>query len=350
MLADMAGEWNTREGSFAYDMAAPVALELWKMRVAMEELIGRFYIDENSGVYIDKQAAMLGLSRKPAVCAHAVVTFYGEEGMRIPSGLTVETGDGVRFTLPEGGEIGDEDLLELDAVCDTAGSVGNVSSGEVQISPAVAGVTAQIGEGSGGLDEETDRALVTRFYERLQKPATSGNIWHYHEWAKSCNGIAYASVVGLGSGAGTVDIYVTGADGEEVSEDDLLACAEEIDAQRPVGATVIVQNASIIQIDVSASITRGDRALSEIRAEWLSALEELIEQARQAFDSGCFAEGGQLPTVATLKYQRVLGALYAIDGVEAVSRLELCGGSEDIALYAREFAVLHQVEVRDNAS
>ena len=48
VLGRMDTDLQTREGSYAYDQAAPLALELWWVLMTLGELIEAFYVTPNS--------------------------------------------------------------------------------------------------------------------------------------------------------------------------------------------------------------------------------------------------------------------------------------------------------------
>ena len=53
-----------REGSFAQDIIGPTAMELWNAKEARRAWEGMFYVDENSGQYIDKAAKLFGITAR----------------------------------------------------------------------------------------------------------------------------------------------------------------------------------------------------------------------------------------------------------------------------------------------
>ena len=49
ILSRMDTDLQTREGSYAYDQAAPIAFEIWRVFMTLDELIEAFYVNEDSG-------------------------------------------------------------------------------------------------------------------------------------------------------------------------------------------------------------------------------------------------------------------------------------------------------------
>ncbi|MBS7225481.1 MAG: baseplate J/gp47 family protein [Clostridiaceae bacterium] len=122
-----------------------------------------------------------------------------------------ETAGGVQFRAGESIEV--KGTAEVLVSCVTAGAAGNVAASTVTAMPVqIAGISAVTNPEpmTGGYDAESDKSLMERFLNQLQHPATSGNAWHYSEWAHEVAGVGEV----IGHGAGTVDVTVLGSDGK----------------------------------------------------------------------------------------------------------------------------------------
>ena len=64
ILSRIDTDLQTREGSYAYDQAAPIAFEIWRTLMTLDELVDAFYVNANSGKYLDAHAALFGLERR----------------------------------------------------------------------------------------------------------------------------------------------------------------------------------------------------------------------------------------------------------------------------------------------
>lgn len=109
-------------------------------------------------------------------------------------------------------------LVPVEAV--VAGTAGNVLAGAIQVGGGGLGITAVTNPAatSGGVDEESNQAFRDRILFRIQHPSASGNVADYQTWATEVPGVGGASVVPVGSGPGTVDVYVIGPDGLPVGK------------------------------------------------------------------------------------------------------------------------------------
>ena len=74
ILANLGAEVDKREGGFASDMAAPVALELWKLYDSLNAVLPIAFVDESSGEYIDKRCGDYGIVRKAGTRATVTLT------------------------------------------------------------------------------------------------------------------------------------------------------------------------------------------------------------------------------------------------------------------------------------
>ena len=86
ILERMETDLQTREGSYTNDLVSPVAFELWRWAMTLDELVTAFYVDEDSGKYLDMHAKLLGLVRKAGTRATAVITLQGRPGTIVPRG------------------------------------------------------------------------------------------------------------------------------------------------------------------------------------------------------------------------------------------------------------------------
>ena len=184
VLGRLTTDLLTSEGSFTGDIVAAIAGELSECYHAMDALAPMFYVDEDSGEYIDKQAAMVGIVRKAGTTAVCAVTFTGTDGASVPAGAPFYTAAGRTFyldgavTLAGGTAAGTLTAAEV-------GAAYNVGAGEiVSTLKNYSGISTYAnGAAAGGTDPETDGALAARYYARLRQAPTSGNPYHYQMWA-----------------------------------------------------------------------------------------------------------------------------------------------------------------------
>jgi uncharacterized phage protein gp47/JayE len=167
---------------------------------------------------------------------------------------------------------------EYAVICETNGAIGNQYSGEMQALSAVSGITATLGDIiTAGTDEENDDAMRARFYEKVRLPATSGNAYHYQQWALEVPGVGAAKVIPLGDGPGTVTILVVDSD-KAVSPTLPGKVAEYIETVRPIGATVSVLSPDVLEINIAANVQLdGSESLEEVKQVFKTELTDFLK-------------------------------------------------------------------------
>ena len=123
ILSRMDTDLQTREGSYAYDQAAPISFEIWRVFMTLDELIEAFYVNEDSGPYLDAHAALFAMVRRAGTKAAGKVRLFGREGVELPAGTAFYAG-GMEFRLA------------ADAVLRTGSGAGCGRNGIKTISPA----------------------------------------------------------------------------------------------------------------------------------------------------------------------------------------------------------------------
>lgn len=349
ILGRLKTSLQTREGSFVNDVISAVAVELHNCYHQWDGMEPRFYVSEDSGPYIDKQAATVGIYRKPGTVASCSITFSGSDGARVPAGTPFYTESGLTFILQEDAVVvGGTASGTL--VASGTGDVYNISEGEITSTLRnYSGITGYTNSAaSGGTDQETDEALVARYYERMRRSPTSGNPYHYQEWATSVPGVGAARIISKWNGAGTVEVVLAGNDLEPVEDGIVSACAAYIETQRPVGPAVTVVSATAKNITVAASVqvdgttttAKVKTALSAAVAAYLrdltaSAFRGNVDLQLETLDSRTY----------TVLYNRIAYLLLSVPGVVDYTSLTVNGGTSNIVVGATEAPVLSEVAV-----
>lgn len=349
ILDRLKTELQTREGSFTYDIIAAVAEELSECYHSLDALFPAFYVDETSGRYIDKQAGTVGIVRKEGTAARCGIVFSGAEGASVPAGAVYYTVSGLAFYLESavtvrGGTA--EGTLNASEV----GDGYNIAAGEIVTALRnYSGITGfQSGAGDGGADPETDAALLARYLERMRKPATSGNPWHYQRWAKEVEGIGAARVVSKWNGPGTVKVIVADQELQPATPAAVSACAAHIERERPIGPEVTVEAARAVGITVEAAVTLdGTASAGSVREALRDAVEGYLRRvAASAFGGSVDLQYDTLSDGDyQILYNRVAFLLLSIPGVVDYTALTLCGGGENLTIPADALPVLGEVSV-----
>lgn len=323
--------FSTEEGSFARTLIAPAAYEIWKAYTALEGIPDMIFIDENSGPYIDKKAADFGITRKPGAKASGEITLTGRAGTVVPAGKVFLTTDGLGFTLDREIVIPESGSASGTVTAQEPGARYNVSAGEIVTQQtSLPGLTGFIcGETVGGLEPETDAALVERYYSFLRKPATSGNVYQYQQWAESVPGVGQAKVYPLWDGPGTVKVVLSSQLGGVASPETVAACQAYIDSVRPIGAEVTVESAVALTVNVSAAV-RASLPLETVKQRFAQAAAAYLNSIAFQKDE--------------VVYSRLFFLLLDIEGVQDAAGFTVNSGTANIPIGDGEIPVLGEVK------
>lgn len=341
---------QTREGSFTNDIVSAMAAEISEVYHSMDAFLPAFYVDENSGEYIDIQAATVGVVRKAGTAAKCTIRFVGIDGASIPAGAPFYTAAGLTFYLEEAvtiaGGAGIGTLLAAQT-----GEVYNIAEGEITSALRnYSGVTSYENDAAqGGTDPESDKVLLDRYLERTQRSATSGNPYHYQQWATSVDGIAAARVISKWDGAGTVKVVLADPDMTIPKDADVAASAQHIESQRPIGPAVTVVAADACELGVAATITIDSTTTREdVRSALDMAVREYLKElARNAFLDNVDLHRETLEEKSyVILYNRIAFLLLSIPGVVDYSNLTVGGGTENITIPADALPILMEVTVQ----
>ena len=341
ILSRLETSLQTREGSFLYDTVSPVSFEIWRLLMTLDELICAFYVDENSGKYLDLHADLLGLARRLGTKATAVIRFSGRDGVVIPAGTEFFTEAGLQFnlvydvTLENGSGTGYLQAADV-------GDWYNIADSEItQILRTISGLDSYENEAAaGGTDPESDAALFQRIDYKRKNPCTSGNENHYKEWALSRDGVGGVKVTGLWKGPGTVRVLIVGYDHRAVDEAVVLDCHDFIQTQRPVGADVTVVTAGEIDVSIAATVVlRQGAAIEQVQAAFVSKLDTYLQSlAAEYFKASRIFD-------YPLYYNKVASILMGIDGVVDFTDLTVNGSTENVMIDGTSVPVLGGVGV-----
>lgn len=349
ILGRLKTDLQTREGSFTNDIIAAAAEEISEVYHSLDALLPAFYVDETSGPYIDKQAGTVGIVRKAGTAASCPVTFTGTDGASIPAGAVYYTASGLAFYLESAVTVRAE-TGEGTLIASEAGDAYNIAAGEIVTAlrnyGGISGFTNAAAD--GGADPETDEALLARYLERMRKPATSGNPWHYQRWAKEVEGIGAARVISKWNGPGTVKVIAADQDLQPATAAAVAACAAHIEAERPVGPAVTVEAAGALEVRLEAEVVL-DGSVS--RGSVREALEEAVGAYLKSLAAAAFSGNVdlQLEPLEAGNYEalfnRTAFLLLSIPGVLDYTSLKLNGGTENLTIPAGSVPVLKEVAV-----
>lgn len=249
------------EGTFSFDTMAANAKEFEKAYAEMDLIVDAAFPQTSWGKYLDYLAEELaGMDRRQATAAVAVLTISGTAGVTVPAGSLFSTEAGVNFTTNEDAVVASGGTVDVKATAQDTGAGGNVEAGTIiKIPVSIYGVSSVTNKSAAydGYEEESDTSLLARLLFAVRQPATSGNVYHYIEWATSVSGVGAVKIIPLWNGNGTVKVIVVDANKDTSSDDLLQEVRDAIAKNAPIGATVTVGAPTLKTLNIALKVTGG---------------------------------------------------------------------------------------------
>ena len=324
MLSRVTSDVDKREGSVIYDALAPAAYFLADQYFQLEHFLDLVLPDTAVGEYLDRVVSGYGVTRKAASAAIRKITTSGA--------ISIGTRWSINNVVYKVISQLEENTYE--AECEEAGSIGNLYSGALEPLSLISGVTAELTDIiQAGTDEETDTALRERLYGKVQQPATSGNAYHYRQWALEVPGVGDAKVFPLDSGPGTVTVLIVDAD-HKINTSMEQTVSEYMETVRPIGASVTISSPGKCVVAVNANLLLdGTKTLSDVITAFKTNLSEYL-------DSLIFKD-------YRVSYAKVGSILLSTEGVQDYDNLRRNDTTGNVTVGAKEIPVLGAVNLEE---
>lgn len=229
-----------------------------------------------------------------------------------------------------GGIIGSGGTLALQVRAQNAGVEGNVAAGAITAPQTpLPGVTfSNEAATEGGTEPETDEALAQRLLEEFAGKG-GGTVRDYKVWARERAGVGGATVIATWAGPNTVLVIVTDAEGNPTSMETVELLQAELDpvagqgaGKAPVGATVTVETAAVLNVTIAGTLDFED-GYSLDGFGGTVALEAPIERALTSYVE-TVVSGGEVVR------SQVEGRIAVVPGVHDVGDIEINGKAENL--------------------
>lgn len=332
MLDNMTNDIDKREGSFVSNMVSPVGTEFAKYYIELDNILSIMFLEDATNEFLDKKVYDFGIYRKMGTSARGTIKVTGTNGTFIPKGSEVlSQGELVFYTLNDTWIENEEAIIEVEA--SNVGVDFNIIANSIdKFVKKIDGVSSVTNEEEfkEGTDTETDEELRERFFEIIRRPATSGNIYHYEQWAKEVDGINQSRVKPLWNGNGSVKVIVTN-NNTIVSEDIVKKCQEHIDKVRPIGADVTVITPAPFEITISGKIY--------VEEGYSSSQAKLdFEDNLKAYLASC---------TDTVVYTRVASCLGSVAGIKDYTDLKVNNGVINIKYDDEKLPVIKSINLSE---
>lgn len=332
MLDNMTNDIDKREGSFVSNMVSPVGVEFARYYIELDNILSIMFLEDATNEFLDKKVYDFGIYRKMGTSARGIIKVTGTNGTFIPKGSEVlSQGELVFYTLNDAWIENEEAMIEVEA--SNVGVDFNIIANSIdKFAKKIDGVSSVTNEEEfkEGTDAETDEELRERFFEIIRRPATSGNIYHYEQWAKEIDGINQARVKPLWNGNGTVKVIVSN-NNNIVEEDIVRKCQEHINKVRPVGADVTVITPTKLDITVSANIYIEDGFdATQAKIDFETNLREYLKSCTD-----------------TVIYTRIASCLGSVEGIKDYTELKVNGGTSNIKYDDEKLPIVKSINLSE---
>ena len=339
LLANVPDKYQKNVGYFVWDLM----LAIGKVFVTLYEklrYLSCFIADIRTLDYEDLKLFVFqraGIEAKNETYATGLIKVVTGSGV-ITSGDIFETADGLQFKATETKEITEGETFT--AECLISGKIGNVPVGAItQIPTTIQGIIAVTNElpFAGGYEAESKESIIERYYTKLRKPVSSGNKYHYEQWALECTGVGKVKVKPLWNGENTVKVIIADSNNEIASAELIETVQSYIDpytldsegnrigwgcgnGQAPIGAYCTVESGTAKKINVSVSVKlKIDATLETVKQNIQKTLKEYLKST--VFE-----------TDAYISYARVNSIINNADGVEDNTNLLVNDSTENITI------------------
>lgn len=340
MIADIDDKYDKSKGSFVYDVLSAGANKFAHYDESIDTMVERRFATTATGKDLQYVVVDHGVIPKTSTKSNGPVTITGIVGSPITKGEMVSA-DAVKFKFIQDSIIPASGTIDVMVECEIYGTKGNVPIGAIRFFPkTLQGLQSVTNKTAftNGYDGEEDPELKERFFEKVQEPATSGNEAEYKAWAKSIAGVSDARVIPLWdknngkNGAGTVKVIIINSDKRAADQTLIDSVKTYIESVRPVGATVTVESAAELLINVSATlILAPGQVLDNVKTVVKTNITNYLKTIafKQSFVS----------------FAAISSIIFNSQGVTDVSNLNLNGGAANVQIENEQVAVLGSVLV-----
>lgn len=248
------------EGSYNFDIASGVGAVGQNLYEILDYWSKQSFIDTaTEDEYIDRHAILFGVTRRTATKAVGEITITGSIGALVKDNTIVLSRDGTRYRTTRRVYLSGAGTGKATIEAIAPGESGNCAIGEIvsfEIANTELYTVTNEKEVKGGFEKEPNSVLIARAKEKVMRPAHSGNVNDYIQWAKEVDGVGNVHVIPLWNGNGTVKVLVSDYNYEQAQSDLIRRVKERIESEdgRPIGAKVTVESFKQFEISISGTV------------------------------------------------------------------------------------------------
>lgn len=318
---------DKREGSVAYDMSAPVAIEFMNTYINMEAVLNETFADTASKDYLIKRCNERGIYIEPATYAIR----QGEFNIDVPVGS--------RFSLNQLNYVATEKIEEgiFKMQCETVGVVGNAESGSMIPIDYIEGLeTAKLTDVLiPGEDEEDVESLRQRYFDSFESQAFGGNEADYRQKIKAIDGVGGVKIYRTPNGGGTVGAVIIDSTFSKPSNtlvEDVQAKIDPIEGHgeglglAPIGHIVTISGCGETVVNIQTHITFQDGwSWDKIESNVTEAIDNYFKELSQGWED---ADKNDL----IVRISQIETRLLDVEGVLDIANTTLNGGTSNLSI------------------
>lgn len=312
-LDNLKNPLSKMEGTFNFDIAATFGITTEEVYKELEFWEKQTFIDTaTEDEYVDKHALMFGVKRRLGTKAKGTVKVTGKANSIIEENTIFLNRDGIKYRSLRKEYLSPTGIAEIEIECLSEGKIGNAAIGEITTFEIQnSNIYSVINEKEiiNGYDKEPNSVLVARAKEKATRPAHSGNIYDYEQWAKQVDGVGKVLVKPLWNGNGTVKVLVANYNNDIADSSLIQKVRDRIqrDDGRPIGADVTVDSFTAKNINVNIQvILKAGFSISDVKEKIESLLKAIIKTGNAAFEKG---------NKSILSINRLEKAILEIEGI-----------------------------------
>lgn len=338
MLDSIDDDVDKREGSIVYNALAPAAGKLFELYTSLGQVLTLAFPQTSEAEYLEYITMSEGVERILATPSTRHFQAEGESG---------QVSEGDRFFVDNIYFVAQETISipgVFRAISEETGSNTAVYDPDTILPvedidglESVAIIPDHEND-SDGIDDESDSALLQRYWEKVENSPGPGNISDYIRWAKEIAGVGNVLPEPLWNGDGTVRIVILTPDGKQASQSLINEVQELIDpgskgigeGRAPVGAKVTVATAEVTYISATIPdlVIEQGYSLEQVKSNIEEALGDYLSKINP---------GG------VVRVREAVSVVINANGVLDTGDLLLDGSRDNITLDITELASLGEV-------
>ena len=328
MIENFDYDIDVYEGTLTYAIFSTVASAIEREYTIKDEEEKDIFIRDGHNKFLDERITEFGYERKDGEYAVGQVTFEGcQPNAWIPTDLELFC-NGMKFiVIQEDARANEEGIGKAMIRSEEVGLNKNIDSGQIFTTDKFS-CNRIYNENAitGGVDNESDDDLRTRFFYTQRHKGTSGNVYHYEEWSKEVTGVDKAKVNPLKYGEGTVEVVVSGKS-DKVTEDVLKNVKTHVEEVQPIGAKLTVKTMDYKELNISAKVK------SYMDRDYIKgAFEDEVEEYLKSVHS-------------EIVYTKLLSILAKMMEIEDVTEFKINEGRSNIQLKSEELPKLKNITI-----